>query len=80
MSVIVILNKAKSLEKAIAECLLLFACWVRPNETHSDEEKAQIAKDNSLILSKYSQLLTVIRQELQVSAGKLPIVVVSSCH
>jgi hypothetical protein len=69
MSTLFILNKARNLEKIITECLLLHACWIKPDQTHSDEDRVRIASDNALILSKYSQGLAMFRQELQNSAG-----------
>lgn len=70
MSTLFILNKARNLEKIIAECLLLHACWIKPDHTHSEDDRARIASDNALILSKYSQGLAMFRQELQNSADK----------
>ena len=62
-------TQARNLEKIITECLLLHACWIKPDQTHSEEDRARIASDNALILSKYSQGLAMFRQELQNSAG-----------
>jgi hypothetical protein len=66
--------QARNLEKIIAECLLLHACWIAPAdcESYGEEDRARIASDNALILSKYGQALAMLRQELQASAGIFP--------